>query len=48
MAQTFQDKKFYKVELTNFSLELILLLPSFTLTVSSILFYFFIVNKTQL
>lgn len=48
MAQTFQDKQFYKVELPNFSLELILLPPSFSLKVSFILLYCFIVNKTQL
>lgn len=48
MVQTFQDKNFYKIELTDFYLKLILLLSSFNLKVSFILFYYFIVNKTQL
>lgn len=48
MVQTFQDKNFYKIELTYFYLKLILLLSSFNLKVSFILFYYFIVNETQL
>lgn len=46
MAQTFQDKKFYKLELTSYYLKSILLLRSFDLKVSLILFYCFTVNNT--
>lgn len=48
MVQTFQNKHFYKIELTDFYLKLLLLLPSFNLKVSFISFYYFIVNKIQL
>lgn len=41
MVQIFQDKNFYKTKLTDFYLKLILLLASFNLKVSFILFYYF-------